>query len=92
MTTTTGGNTFTFTSAPANGDSIVFGYDPATAGSGAVVGTVSTTTGTWLGTNPQWEPDMREWSADDIIDWYASILADKYKAQVLAERRASGGG
>lgn len=39
--------------------------------------------GTWLGTDPKWEPDMSDWTSEDIIDHYAQQLADKHKAREL---------
>lgn len=49
----------------------------------------SSTSGTWLGTEPEWEPDMRDWPASDIIDHHARQLADRRIARDLKAKRKS---
>lgn len=43
--------------------------------------TVTGTGGTWAGVNfDEYPPDMTDWPADDIIDWFARELARRQPA------------
>ena len=39
--------------------------------------TITTASGVWLGTEPKWDPDMTDWPAIDIIDYFARELLEE---------------